>query len=103
MGDGVKGRKRIQELLKKGAVYESECFKIYCLKNIQGEERITASISKKVGGAVLRNRLRRIVKEGLKKELSIPVDILVRVKKKTISFADVLEEAKKIKKYVANK
>jgi ribonuclease P protein component len=103
LGVGVKGRRLILELLKKGFVYESRCFKVYCLRNSEGKNCITAAVPKKTGTAVERNRLRRIIKEGFRKELFLPVDFFVKVKSKDVVFSDVLAETKKIKETISDK
>lgn len=103
VGVGVKGRKRILELLRKGFLHESALFKVYCLKNPEGKGCVTAAVSKRTGNAVERNRLRRIIREGIRKELVLPLDIFIRVKKKEINFWAVSAEAKKIKEHISDK
>ena len=68
-------------LAKKNHVKSAE-FTIYGLKKQSGETRIGISVSKKIGIAVIRNKIRRQIRMMLSKEfiLTEPIDYIVIVR-----------------------
>ena len=57
---------------------------LYIKKNDQGINRFGVSISRKVGKAVTRNRIKRLIKEQIRlqeKELSVGYDMVIVVRK----------------------
>ena len=62
------------------ARYEAnKYFVVYAMPNSLGYMRLGISIKKKVGGSVLRNRLRRLIKENFRihQNKSLAVDVVV--------------------------
>ena len=66
--------------LKQGKDFTDIFFKAYLISSEQNSSRIGVIASKKIGGAVERNRIRRIFKEafrGLKPEILKSVDMVI--------------------------
>ncbi|MFC0186655.1 ribonuclease P protein component [Fictibacillus aquaticus] len=64
----IKKNDEFQEVFKKGKSTANRQFVIYVLKREgQSEFRVGLSVSKKVGNAVTRNRIKRMIKEMLLK------------------------------------
>ncbi len=56
----------IKKILSQGTVFTEEYFKIFVLRPAQGFSRLGVLTPRKLGKAVIRNRLRRCFKEGLR-------------------------------------
>jgi ribonuclease P protein component len=71
-----------QVVLAKKIQVKSPEFTIYGLKKQSGETRIGISVSKKIGIAVIRNKIRRQIKMMLSKQfvLTEPIDYIVIVR-----------------------
>jgi ribonuclease P protein component len=52
-----------ERVYRKGSVYKGKLFSVHVLSNAVGKPRLGLSVSKKVGTAVERNRVRRRLKE----------------------------------------
>lgn len=52
-----------ERVYRKGSVYRGRLFSVHFLPNTLGSPRLGLSVSKKVGGAVNRNKVRRRLKE----------------------------------------
>lgn len=59
----IKKNKEFQHIFKKGKSFANRQFIVYVLKNDQPEFRIGLSVSKKVGNAVTRNRIKRYIRQ----------------------------------------
>jgi ribonuclease P protein component len=73
---------------KHGVPYRSEFVVIYALKKDQPYLRLGVCVSKKLAKAVLRNRLKRIIKEAfrhMQESLLVGWDLAVLVKKEGIT------------------
>ena len=78
--------KDFNRVYKRGLRFSSKNFVLYLLKNKYRYARLGISASKKVGCAVSRNRVRRIVKEAfVNMESQITMDIVVVAKPSSVS------------------
>ncbi|TWT00628.1 MULTISPECIES: ribonuclease P protein component [unclassified Planomicrobium] len=59
----IKKNKEFQTVFKKGKSFANRQFIVYVLKNEQPAFRIGLSVSKKVGNAVTRNRIKRYIRQ----------------------------------------
>ncbi len=64
-----------ERVYRKGSVYRGRLFSVHLLPNTLGSPRLGLSVSKKVGGAVKRNKVRRRLKEIFRSSVeSLPND-----------------------------
>ncbi len=63
-------RKRItfQEIQRQGSRKRASCFLALYLHGSESKSRIGITVSKKVGNAVVRNKVKRWIREGLRRE-----------------------------------
>lgn len=59
----IKKNKEFQQIFKKGKSFANRQFIVYVLKSDQPEFRLGLSVSKKVGNAVTRNRIKRYIRQ----------------------------------------
>ncbi len=59
----IKKNHEFRRIYAKGASAASASIVLYCRKNRQGQSRLGLTVSTKVGGAVVRNRVRRRLRE----------------------------------------
>jgi ribonuclease P protein component len=59
----IKKNKEFQTVFKKGKSFANRQFIVYVLKNDQPHFRVGLSVSKKVGNAVTRNRIKRYIRQ----------------------------------------
>ena len=59
----VKENYEFRRIYRKGRSVVSPYFVVYCLKNRAGASRLGVTVSKKLGHAVVRNRVRRRLRE----------------------------------------
>ncbi|MGH2316117.1 ribonuclease P protein component [Planococcus sp. SE5232] len=59
----IKKNKEFQQIFKKGKSFANRQFIVYVMKNEQPEFRLGLSVSKKVGNAVARNRIKRYIRQ----------------------------------------
>ncbi|ANU09363.1 ribonuclease P [Planococcus antarcticus DSM 14505] len=59
----IKKNKEFQHIFKKGKSFANRQFIVYVLKGEQTEFRLGLSVSKKVGNAVARNRIKRYTRQ----------------------------------------
>ena len=69
----IKKNKEFQRIFKKGKSFANRQFIVYILKSDQPEFRLGLSVSKKVGNAVVRNRVKRYIRQTF---LEIKEDLL---------------------------
>lgn len=60
----LKENKDFRRIYAKGTSYPHAYLVLYVMKNRRNDNRIGITVNKKLGGAVSRNRMRRILKEG---------------------------------------
>ncbi|MBQ6115774.1 MAG: ribonuclease P protein component [Oscillospiraceae bacterium] len=59
----VKENHEFRRIYRKGRSAVSACMVVYCQKNRQGRSRLGVTVSTKLGKAVVRNRVRRQLRE----------------------------------------
>ena len=59
----VKENGTFRRIYRKGVSAAAPCMVVYCQKNRRGESRLGVTVSTKLGGAVVRNRVRRRIRE----------------------------------------
>lgn len=59
----IKKNKEFQRIFKKGKSFANRQFIVYVLRSDQPDFRIGLSVSKKVGNAVTRNRIKRYIRQ----------------------------------------
>ncbi len=91
----LKRKSDIQTLFNKGKSVASPFLVLYSYKRPQGgTTRLAFAVSRKVGKAVTRNRIKRLMREGVRPHLSslkegYDIIFVAREKIKRISFVDV--------------
>lgn len=77
----IKKDQEFQEVFKKGKSFANRQFVVYCYqKELQEQFRIGLSVSKKVGNAVVRNRIKRYIRQAfleMKDDLEQEMDYVV--------------------------
>lgn len=76
----IKKNKEFQRVFKKGKSFANRQFIVYLLKGEQEEFRLGLSVSKKVGNAVARNRVKRYIRQAfleLKDDLLPNADYII--------------------------
>ena len=61
--DHILKHQEFREVFKSGKRVHTDCFIAEHTKNIDERNRLGLTVSKKVGGAVVRNRIKRLVRE----------------------------------------
>lgn len=72
-----------KRVYRKGSVYKGRLFSVHVLPNALGRARLGLSVSKRVGTAVKRNRIRRRLKEifhSAAKDLPGDLDLVISVR-----------------------
>lgn len=65
--DSIKKNVEFKRIYRKGTSHVGRHLVVYLLKNRLNENRLGITVSKKVGNAVTRNRVRRLIKESFRK------------------------------------
>ncbi|WP_223702790.1 ribonuclease P protein component [Sutcliffiella deserti] len=101
----IKKSKEFQHVFQKGKSMANRQFVVYALeKKGQPYFRIGLSVSKKIGNAVVRNRIKRLIRQALlemKEQLSQEVDIVIIARKPTSDMT--YEEVQKSLQHVLRK
>ena len=83
----LKNRKDFERVYTEGKQINSKYFVCFVLKNNTSSSRLGLTVSKKIGMAVIRNRVKRILREIFRLNKNIfkePVDIIINVKKNIV-------------------
>lgn len=95
----VKKNKEFQEAFKKGKSFANRQFVVYILrKEEQNHFRIGLSVSKKIGNAVMRNQIKRYVRQAfleLEEEIKPQYDLIV-IARKPVAEMDFYEVKKSL-------
>jgi ribonuclease P protein component len=95
----IKKNSDFQEVFQKGESFANRQFVIYVLnKPAQGYYRVGLSVSKKIGNAVMRNQIKRYIRQAfleLKDDLEIDKDYIV-IARKPASEMDFFEVKKSL-------
>lgn len=76
----IKKNEEFQMIFKKGKSFANRQFVVYCLEEKQEYFRIGLSVSKKVGNAVVRNRIKRYIRQAfleLKEEVNSNMNYII--------------------------
>lgn len=76
----IKKNDEFQMIFKKGKSFANRQFVVYCLEEKQEYFRIGLSVSKKVGNAVVRNRIKRYIRQAfleLKEEVNSNMNYII--------------------------
>lgn len=96
----IKKHSEFQKVIEEGEVKKTSFFVSYALKNELGYSRYGISVPKKIGNAVLRNRIKRQVRSAIGKATDFvkPVDMVIIVRKtySTESFDFIFSEIKEL-------
>lgn len=101
---GLKKDSDFRKVYKHGKSFANRYLVIYILKNKSDYSRIGISVSKKVGKAITRNRVRRLIKEAYRLNIDEKIkpgyDIvfIARVSSKDTSFKDIDKSIKNLVK-----
>ncbi|MDD5621766.1 MAG: ribonuclease P protein component [Actinomycetota bacterium] len=98
----LKRKSDFSRVVKKGSCKRDKYLTLYIFKKaeVRGPVRIGLGVSKKIGGAVLRNRIKRVLREALRKveiESCNNLDVLI-VAKPAITTASLMEIKKILEK-----
>ena len=98
---GIKKSKEFSSVYKSGKSVADKYFVLYYRRNKLDYSRIGYSVSKKVGNAVVRNRIKRLLKETYRlnfDDFKIGYDFvfIARVRAKDIEYIEVEKSMKKL-------
>ncbi|PBH43664.1 ribonuclease P protein component [Clostridioides difficile] len=101
---GLKKDSDFRKVYKHGKSFANKYLVIYILKNKSDYSRVGISVSKKVGKAITRNRVRRLIKEAYRLNIDEKIkpgyDIvfIARVSSKAATFKDIDKSIKNLVK-----
>lgn len=95
----LKKNYQFSRVYRKGSSVVGKYLILYCLKNRLGTLKLGITVSKKVGNSVVRNRMRRLIKENYRKlenrlKCSFDVVFVVRANEKLPNYYEVKKEMK---------
>ncbi len=65
--DSIRKNKVFKKVYEKGRYFAEEYLVLYILKNDELSNKVGYSVSKKIGNSVVRNRVKRLMKENFRK------------------------------------
>jgi ribonuclease P protein component len=89
--ESIKDTKRIILILKEGKVFEGAFLKVHYRYSEYSNGGFVISLSKKLGKAVKRNYIKRVIRNYLKNK-NIHFDILIRPKTLDIMYKEVVKD-----------
>ena len=96
----IKKYSEFQKVIAKGQVKKTSFFVSYTIDNDLGYTRFGISVPKKIGNAVVRNRIKRQVRSAIgqstKFDLSKDIIVIVRNSYSTEDFSKILSEIQEI-------
>ena len=91
--ESLKNTSEFSKVYKRGKSYADKNLVVYILPNNLDHIRIGFSISKKVGNSVIRNRVRRLIKESFRTKFSdlkgYDIVIIARVRSNQVDFHEI--------------
>lgn len=95
-------RRDFERIFKEGVTLSSDYIVIYATPNELNFNRLGLSVSKKIGNAVTRNRIKRLLREALKKTLCewpYKYDFVIVAKKSSVEgkLNDFIRDINKVK------
>lgn len=105
--DSLRNSREFHAVYKRGRSVVTKYIVMYYLKNDLNENRIGISVSKKVGNAVVRNRVKRLIKETFRLKvdsigLGYDIVIVARVRMNHATFKDTSREMNRVLKELRN-
>lgn len=94
----IRKRKDFLTVYRKGKRYAGPTFAVYLLKRQQGRGRLGISVPRRVGKAVVRNRVKRVIREYFRRHpeqfegLEVVIDVRPRPLQASKSLAEDLEK-----------
>lgn len=91
--ESLKKNSDFQKIYREGKSYANRFLVMYAMENGRGCSRIGISVSKKVGGSVIRHRVKRLIKEAyrLQEDMfnsGLDIVVIARVSAKEISYKE---------------
>ena len=86
----VKENGTFRRIYRKGKSAVAPCMVVYCQKNRQGQSRLGVTVSTKLGGAVVRNRVKRQLREmyrAHKEEMLPGYDVIIVARSRAVKTA----------------
>ena len=88
----IRKRSTFQKVQKQGSKKRASCFLVLYMSSDRYNSRVGITVSKKVGNAVVRNKVKRWIREGLRKEYSFLVgswDVVIIAHPNVVRFSSV--------------
>ena len=95
----VKRRRDFLQISKLGRLSRSPHFLVFAFEQTGGSTRLGVTVTRKIGGAVVRNRIKRCLREFFRLEykslpISTDISIIARQGAEKLSFHDIQRELK---------